>query len=524
MGVLARAIGVWRRKGKELGPREAMALLSVAALVYTVVFGALSITRYNTFHASTFDLGIMSQVVWNISRGRWFETSIDRATNSTLIGNYLGNHVRPLLLLLAPLYRLWPDPRSLLVVQAVALGAAAFPLYQIARRRIGNKPALVVACGYLAYPALGFLNLVDFHPMALTIPLLFLAYWALGERRWGLFWTAVLLALAAKEEMVVPIGAWGLVNFFRRDRRRVGLGLMALAGVWSILCFGLIIPYFNEGQSYRFFRLWSHLPGFADQPAAQGGTAQPMPPASWQTVALFLIHLALPLGFLPILGFDVFAVALPSLVYLLAARQPAFHSIGYQYPAVLIPWFFLAVVEGLSRARRLTGRFGRQRLYRLGIAFFAAGTVGINVAVNPIILYAQAGVFQRDPYYDQIVEAMALIPPNAGVATVNRFGASLANRRILVPIEYPPPLRLDHVQMADYVLLDLVDCRLMPAVDPRSGYAELVAQVLDTDLYRIRYWSGRILLLERGATSEEEKAAVLEYVTGLVEERRPCWP
>ncbi len=509
-------------RGGELAERL---LLSAAVLLYVVIFSALSIARYNTFHATTFDLGIMTQVVWNTAHGRWFETSIDRATNVELVGSYLGNHVRPILLLLAPFYCLWPDPRLLLILESVALGVAAVPLYWIARHQaVNSTAALIVSCCYLAYPALGFLNLVDIHPIAFSILFIFLAYWAWLEGRTTLFWIAVLLALSTKEEMVVPIAAWGLVNLLQRGKRRVGLGLLTLAGAWAVLCFGLIIPYFNEGQSYRFWQLWSHLPGFSVQPSVQGGTAQPAMGASPETVILFLLHLALPLGFLPFLGPASLIVALPSLAYLLLGKRPAFHSVGYQYPAVLIPWFFLAVVEGLQWLRTFRFRPLGPAFYRAAVACMLAGTVGTNLLLNPIAFYAWQGAFRRDPYHDQIVEALAQIPPEAGVATINRLGPQLVNRRILVALEYPPPFRLDHMRMVDYVLLDLVDCRAVVAPDQRAEYADVVMRVLETGHFRIRYWSGRILLLERGPASEEELTALTEYITDLVEQNRPCWP
>jgi uncharacterized membrane protein len=506
---------------RHLRDRVAVLLLSGAVVAYAILFSVLSLLRYDTFHASTFDLGIMAQVTWNTAHGRLFETSIDRATNTELIGSYLGNHVRPILLFLAPIYRLWPDPRLLLVLQSVALGLAAFPLYFVVNRQTEDtRAALIVACCYLAYPALGFLNLADFHPVIFSIPLIFIAYWALQEERMGLFWLAVALSLFVKEELVVPVAAWGVVNLLWGKRRRVGLGLVILAGVWAILCFGIIIPYFNEGQPYRFWQLWITLWGGAT--SGGGGTAQSIGSASFETIALYLIHLFLPLGFLPFLGYTSFIVALPSLAYLLLGERPAFHSVGYQYPAVLIPWLFLAAAEGLRRLRR--GHLaGSRRLYRLGLAFMVFGTLGINVALNPVYLYSRAGMFQPESYHDQVTEALAQIPPDAGVATINRFGPQLANRRVLVALEYPAPLRLDHVQMADYVLLDLVDCRVVPASDPRAQYADIVAQVLQTNSFRVRYWSGRILLLERGAPVGEE-AAVLDYVSDLVEQDYPCWP
>jgi uncharacterized membrane protein len=376
----------------------------------------------------------------------------------------------------------------------------------------------------LVYPALGFLNLADFHPIVFSVPFIFLAYWALQEGRMALFWVFVLLALSTKEEMVVPVGTWGLVNLLQREKRRVGLGLVAVAGFWAVLCFGLIIPAFNKGQPYRFWQLWSHLPAFSAESSVQGGTAQPIASTSPETVALFLLHLFLPLGLLPYFGPASFVVALPSLIYLLLGRRPAFHSVGYQYPAVLIPWFFLAVVEGLQRLRRAAHRSGGLKPYRLGLAFLLLGTIGANVPLNPVFLYAKSGAFRSNSCHVQITKALAQIPPDAGVATINRLGPPLANRRVLIALEYPPPLRLDHVQAADYVLLDLVDCRLVAAPDPRAGYADIVTQVLETDRFRVRYWSDRILLLERGDPSEEEINNVLNYVADLVEQDRPCWP
>ena len=512
------------KPGQRVG-QASIPLLIAAVLLVTTIFGVSSVLRYCTFHAATFDLGIMTQVVWNTSQGRWFETSIDRATNEALIGSYLGNHVRPFLILLAPLYRLWPDPRLLLVLQAAALGVAAFPLCAIVVSKTGDRlGGLIISCCYLAYPALGFLNLVDFHPVAFTIPAILVAYWALMEERRLLFLGMVLLALSTKEEMVVPIGSWGLVLLLQPDRRRIGVGLVALAALWAAVCFGVVIPLHNEGEPYRFWQLWSQLPGLSGSETVQGGTAQSVGGGSAATMALFLVHLFLPLGFLPFFGPSSLVVALPSLIYLLLGERPAFHSVGYQYPAVLIPWFFLAVAEGLPRARRRSAGVGSVRLYRLGLAFLLIGSIGANVPLNPILLNARVGSFSPEPSHAQVEAALDLIPPGSGVATINRLGPPLVNRRVLVAFEYPAPFRLDHVRMADYVLLDLVDCRLVPAPDPRAEYTDVVMQVLQSGDFQVRYWSGdRILLLEKGAPGDR-LADVEAYVVDLAAQGRPCWP
>lgn len=510
---------------KQPKPQVGALCLTAVVLAYTVVYSTLSIVRYNTFHAYTFDLGIQNQAVWNTAHGRWFETSIGRMTNAELIGSYLGNHVQPILLLLAPFYRLWPDPRLMLIIQSVGLGSAAFPLFWIARQRLsGQVVPLMLSLCYLAYPALGFLNLYDFHPIAFSIPLLLVAYWALMQKRTGLFWVCVLLALATKEELVVPIGAWGLTCLLRREHRRTGLALVALAVVWAALCLGLIIPHYNEGQAYRFLSLWSHLPGLSSFGSVQGGTALPAGGPSLQLAVPFLLHLAVPLGLLFLLSPIPSAIALPSLAYILSGARPELHAAGYQYPAVLIPWLFLGTIEGLRRVRAIRiGRLSRHTPYIAAVACMLAGTLVRNLLLNPIAVYAGWGSLRHEPHHDQLLEAMAHIPSAAGVATINGLGAPLANRRVLIALEYPPPLRLDHLQMADYVLLDLVDCRAVVAPDPRAEYANIVRQVLQTGSFRVRYWSDRVLLLERGQAPQEELVAVIEYVTALVEHNRPCW-
>lgn len=508
------------RQGHPQSERE-LVVAWLFVIIYIAVFTILSVVRFNTLHASTYDLGIFTQVIWNTAQGQWFETSLGRSNDVSLVGSYLGNHVRPIFLLLAPTYHLWPDPRQLLILQSVALGVAGIYLYRIACRQIGSPtPALIVTLCYLLYPALGFLNLIDFHPIALTIPLIFLAYWAQLDGKQGLFWGAIVLALATKEEMVIPIGAWGLVTFLQRDKRWSGIWMMALSGIWAYLSFGVIIPHF-QGRAYRFWEMWDHIPGFRQLLGNGRGETSLLSHLSPGMTILWLTHLFLPLGFLPILG-PSFVVALPSLSYLLLGEESRLRTVGVQYPAVLIPWFFLAIVEGL----RWLDQTERHRLYRLGLFLMFAGSIGTNVILNPILRQAQSGTFRRDPHHEEMITALEMIPADASVSTINRLGPPLANRRVLVSFELPAPFRLDHVVMADYVLLNLVDCH---SVDVRTSnkrlhYAEMIASVLETRRYRVRYWSDRILLLERGTPSDERVDAVLEYVDKLVEENRPCWP
>jgi len=508
---------------KRTRDRIAVSLLCIVIAIYGVVFTVASLRRHSTFHSYTLDLGIMAQVTWNTAHGRLFETSIGRATTRELVGSYLGSHVRPILIPLALLYRLWPDPSLLLVLQTAALAAGACPLFVITRRHTGSSwLSLAIACCYLAYPALGFANLYDFHPVCLSIPLLFVAYLALQTDHNVLFWVTTLLALSTKEEMVVPLGTWALILILGRRHRRTGWVLLSIVAAYAVACFGFIIPVLNEGRAYRFLALWSRLLGV---PIPAGGAESVIAEGSLLAKIVFVLHLVLPLGLPLFLRFPTSAVALPTLVYLLLGQRSELHTIGWQYPAVLVPWLFLGAVEGLGWLVERCRQAPRTRLIlSTAIALMLAGTVGTNLVMNPVVLLAEQGRLQRGSEHDDILRALSLIPPQASVAACGRFGPHLANRRILVPFDYPPPFRLDHVQQADYVLLDLAGAWAIVADDPRAAYADMISQVLQTNNYRVRLWTGRILLLERGLPTAHELEPIMQCVNSLTGEKPLCSP
>jgi len=79
-----------------LNPRH---VLVMAMLFYALVFFYFTAQRHAHFNSNGFDLGIQDQVVWNTAHGRWYQSSLE-------VTNYLGDHFKPLVALLAPFYRL----------------------------------------------------------------------------------------------------------------------------------------------------------------------------------------------------------------------------------------------------------------------------------------------------------------------------------------------------------------------------------------------------------------------------------
>ena len=143
-------------------------------------------------------------------------------------GNYLGIHTSLVLLLVAPIYALAPSTETLLVLQAMALGMAALPLFLLSRRILHNNwQGLLVAMLWLTHPAVAGANFYDFHPIAFSPLFLFTAVYFWWLQRWAPFWISIALLLSVKEELSIIVVLFGIVTLMSGNRRR-GLQIVAV--------------------------------------------------------------------------------------------------------------------------------------------------------------------------------------------------------------------------------------------------------------------------------------------------------
>src|SRR5512137_167950 len=101
-----------------------------AAPVMIVIFIAVAIFLNFRLHEAFWtgwDLSAYTHLFWNISQGGGFVT-LPGPTN------YLTNHFSLLLLLIAPFFSIWPDARTLMVAQSIALASTIIPAYLILRK------------------------------------------------------------------------------------------------------------------------------------------------------------------------------------------------------------------------------------------------------------------------------------------------------------------------------------------------------------------------------------------------------
>lgn len=175
-----------------------------AAIV--VVIGAwvmiyYSIVQWETMKpVPSWDLAIFSELAKAYAH---FQTPIVPVKGDGY--NLLGDHFHPILILLGPIWRLFPTPLSLLITQDLLLAFSAWPLTRLASRLTNQWVAGGLGLVYVLSWGMQGAVAAQFHEIAFAMPLLAYASVAFVERRWGAVtaWSAPLVLV--KEDMGLTV-------------------------------------------------------------------------------------------------------------------------------------------------------------------------------------------------------------------------------------------------------------------------------------------------------------------------------
>ncbi|HXH87794.1 MAG TPA: DUF2079 domain-containing protein [Gaiellaceae bacterium] len=457
-----------------------------AIVAFAAGFGALSTLRHLAFNTGRFDLGNMTQAVWATAHGRVLSVTDVHGDQISR----LGAHFDPILAGFAPLWWLWPDPTMLLVVQAAAIAAGAWPVFLLARKHLGSERAgLGFALAYLFYPPTQWLALNEFHAVALATPLLLFGFWFLDEDRLIPFAAVALLACLTKEHIPLAVAALGIWYAVAKGRRRAGAAIAIAGSAVAAFAIGFVIPHFAPAGSSAFEGRYRAVGGspagmietlFTDPlriaEQAFGGHGVP-----------YLLELLVPLLALPLLAPIAALTALPELAANLLSSTRTQTSIHFHYTAAAIPGLVVASIFGAASLRRRTGR-----LRGLVTAVVVAG-VAANYVLGAIPVWRAfpggetLGTREYSvSVHDRIAErALRLIPGDAVVSATNSLGGHLSERRRV--LSFPV------FAGAEWIAAD----------ETRPGYADRIAPLATSERLR------RLRLDERWRIVFDEDGIVL---------------
>ena len=317
-------------------------LLTLLMASYTILFFYIAVKKYNSFSFYDLDLAVINQAVWNASRGVIVSTSLGQ---STMLN---GGHVELLSLFLAPFYKIFPSPLTLLFLQSLGLAIGAWPIYLIGKGMMKPYAGFLLAVCYLMYPALAWVNLFEFHMIAFATPLILWMFYLYVRKRWGMFCVFVILSLACREDVAIPVfavGIFALIGSWTGSRRGNGADMkwallpLISASAWFAICVKFIQPEFAP-EALKSTRVTGGPPAFYDWLGSSFTgilkTFVSHPGMVWNGIVIapkltYLLHLFAPLAFLPVFSPSALLMPAISLVEGLISQRPMHFSIRYQY-------------------------------------------------------------------------------------------------------------------------------------------------------------------------------------------------
>jgi uncharacterized membrane protein len=419
------------------------------AALAALILSWLSVLHFAGYNAGMLDLGNMAQAVASALRGRPLVfTYVDGPTSR------LAFHVELIYYLFALPYALWPDPRVLLIGQALLFASGALPAFRLGLRASGSAVAArCLALIYLLYPVALTAVLFDFHGDTLAMPLLLWALDAADRRDWRSYALWLALALSCKFYVALPAALLGALLWWQ-GQRRAGAATFLAAAAYGALAFLVIRPLFTTANTSQAHRGLNYLSFYFGQFGELWSTL-----GDRQLSALVLLVPALPLAWR---GRQWLLPAAPLAAAALLSTGPGgAYDYRYHHYATVVPFIVMACAEGL-RARQRSPRGLRQDApMQVGIVLIFTALL-VDTPLNPFFYLAPPGQGLDDSAYgstprDRMKDQWLAqnVPPQAPLAASIFLGPHLVNRDTVYSIRYP----------------DDPGAQRLPAILPRVDYA-----------------------------------------------------
>jgi uncharacterized membrane protein len=409
------------------------------------------------------------------------------------------------MLLVLPIYALFPSPYTLFFLQALAGGAGAIVIFLLAKHLLRSELAATsLSLAYLLHPSLQRANLnlfqLGFHPDNFFPPLLLYSLYSLEKGRRYLatfFW---LLALAVDERWAILLATLGLYLLLVKRERRFGTIMTALSILWFIAATKVIMPHFLRGQAPYYLLSFDQLLELRNLGLGNLASA----------LIRYLLFLIGPLLLLPLADLPSLFIIMPMLLTFLAAL-----SIQYHFPMnpaswhvnALLPIAFLSAILGMRRVMNLVKQPLKQhRLITLGpilvllttaFSTYWLGSLPFSRSIHPLRYAVDEEVAQS------VKEVRALVPHEASLAASRYIGSNFTQQQtILLLLLRTRSSRQGTVarvmwRRAEYILIDINQHLRRGRLRTDRFDKGLLDLLLESEEYEVLYSDNNIWLFKK---------------------------
>jgi uncharacterized membrane protein len=420
-----------------------------------VVAGALTYAGFFTFYllrwhyklrTGNFDLSINNNLMFGGLHGELLRSTVAFPTDP---GKYLATHAKYGTFFFLPIYALFPRAETLLVIQATLIGASAIPLFAFARRHLTEWLAAIVALAYLLYYPMHGASFSEFQNVPIAACFVFATVWAADARRWILFGIFAAVSCLMREDVPVGMAMIGAFLLVSGHRPMPGLILATASTVYFLL---LRFYVMEEAGSWWFPNMYKEL--WADGEKGFKSVVKTLltnPLFTLNKLIIekklnYLLHLLVPIAFLPARRWYLWAAFVPGTVLtLLVTNYDPPVTFSFHYVMHWAPYLFMASVVALKVIR---DERGANRMYAASAAMVAATLVlTYNYGAFTTRNGSFKGQFNKIEFtyteaerarYAALQEIIQIIPDDASVAATEKVGPHVSSRLVLHTMRQGP--------------------------------------------------------------------------------------
>lgn len=430
-------------------PKIAVALVLVALFVgYGLFFSRLAITNHHALNTRTTDLGYYDNIFYQSIHGRPLGCSFVKT------GYHNSAHFDPILILLSPLYLIYPHTELLLCLQSFWLGSGVFPVYLIAKEKLNHRLAgIIFAIIYATYPAVHGANMYEFHSLTLISPLMIWLIYFFERSMWKSYFGMMAALLLCREDvplLLCFVGAYALLSQ-KPKAALVGRWTIGISIVYFIIAKTVFMPsasLMGAGkESYSYAYYYEEL--IPDKTGAGQllvslvtNPAFALKVMTEETKFIWFALIFAPLGFLPFAARRARFMLVYGLLFILLASRDPVYSIHFQYPAIIFPIAFAITPIALQRIRdggmSIFGLDGRRFYTAIVAATFVTALMiswkfggltnnqSFRGGFGPVTRVLNA---EQKARYGWVREMTERIPKGASVSATPKLGPHISNRR-----------------------------------------------------------------------------------------------
>jgi uncharacterized membrane protein len=436
-----------------------------SVLLYSVV-NFIQHARFETF---MYDLGVVDQVLFKASR---FYAPVSTVFNfPPLLWN---RHLDLTLFLLVPLYFIWSDVRMYLILEPAIIALGSFPIYLLAKEKLGRLLAFTVIFSYLF--SLGVQFALDFPGHGDIRIATFLAYllYFLFKGDSGLVYLCTVLSLFSKENSAFYLLFIGLFTILFLKKKKLGIEMIVLASVFWLWFSRIFLP--SQRIVYPFWEWYGHLKKDLSDIFL---LVYP-----WIKVKVVLGLLS-SFGFFPLFSPALLSVSIPMFAERFLTNRAELWGFALHYNVLTTPVFVFSTIlgfEGLKRRLRIRKKVLTILLSCHLVVFTLMTTIWQKTFLTRLL---NPSFYHLPEYLGATNEMLSVIPHYASVEAQEDLFPHLSHRDKIYP--------LGEGEAVEFIALDI---NLFTA--SRGGKDKYIKKLLKDQNYGLVFCEEGAVLFERG--------------------------